>query len=249
MRLLIGLHGDAGAGKDSVADFILEWFHYNYGSSYNARRYSFAKPVYELAAVILGVTPEFLARRNGKETNQWFHVTQSSLERARNVWNKYGLDRYEDFAYVWPIFEDKYLNPQSCFNVGGDGLYSLYISPRKMLQLIGTELGRELVSQSIWTDTLLFQLEQDVPDAAVVTDVRFDNEGVIIHDNGLGFQPNVLHVVSAMTTYSIKTSHPSEGGINPKLFTHAFENKFEGLDNLRTDVIKYCEKNFAPMIG
>ncbi|QXV85193.1 dNMP kinase [Escherichia phage TrudiGerster] len=248
MSVLVGLHGEAGAGKDTVAKLMLEWCNDTF-PTYLARQYSFAKPVYELASVILGVTPEFLGERRGKEVSQWFNVTQSQLERARDVWFKYGIDKYEDFSYVWPIFEGKYLDPQQLISQE-EALYSVFISPRKMLQLVGTELGRQLVHERIWLIILEQSIAKDDPDVAVVTDVRFPNEGELIREtNRLDMDSLLVNVVPAEREYTIKTNHPSENGIPVKYITHEFVNTFEGMHNLKLEVNNFCDLELEPLVG
>ncbi|UIR90626.1 dNMP kinase [Escherichia phage PSa2] len=250
MSVLVGLHGEAGAGKDTVAELMIDWCNDTFPTCLS-RSYSFAKPVYELASVILGVTPEFLGERRGKEIDQWFTVTQSQLERARDVWFKYGIDKFEDFSYVWPIFEGKYLDPQQLIGQADDALYSVFISPRKMLQLVGTELGRQLVHERIWLIILEQSIDKDDPDVAIVTDVRFPNEGeLIMETNTLDMDSMLIKVESGITNkYRIETDHPSESGIPEKYISHKFENTFNGLDALRTDVYHFCDLELEPLVG
>ncbi|EJB4242329.1 hypothetical protein MT068_001394 [Salmonella enterica] len=249
MSVLVGLHGEAGAGKDTVAKLMINWCNDTFPTCL-ARRYSFAKPVYELASVILGVTPEFLGERRGKEISQWFTVTQSQLERARDVWFKYGIDKFEDFSYIWPIFEGKYLDPQQLVGQEEDALYSVFISPRKMLQLVGTELGRQLVHERIWLIILEQSIAKDDPDVAVVTDVRFPNEGELIRDtNRLDMDSLLINVVPAEREYTIKTNHPSENGIPVKYLTHELVNSFDGMNNLKLEVYNFCDLELEPLVG
>ncbi|EJT0117324.1 hypothetical protein NVX19_003600 [Salmonella enterica] len=249
MSVLVGLHGEAGAGKDTVAKLMLEWCDDTFPTC-QSRAYSFAKPVYELASVILGVTPEFLGERRGKEIPQWFTVTQAQLERARDVWFKYGIDKFEDFSYVWPIFEGKYLDPQQLVAAAEDALYSVFISPRKMLQLVGTELGRQLVHERIWLIILEQSIAKDDPDVAVVTDVRFPNEGELIREtNHLDMDSLLLNVVPAEAEYTIKTDHPSEKGIPAKYITHELVNRFDGINNLKLEVYNFCDLELEPLVG
>ncbi|WGG14389.1 dNMP kinase [Salmonella phage phC17] len=250
MSVLVGLHGEAGSGKDTVAKLIIDWCNDTYPTCLS-RRYSFAKPVYELASIILGVTPEFLGERRGKEIDQWFTVTQSQLERARDVWFKYGIDKFEDFSYVWPIFEEKYLNPQQLISENKeDGLYSLFISPRKMLQLVGTELGRQLVHERIWLIILEQSIAKDDPDVAVITDVRFPNEGELLREtNHLDMDSLIVNVVPAEQKFTIKSDHPSESGIPAKYITHELVNKFDGINNLKLEVYNFCDLELEPLVG
>jgi hypothetical protein len=63
----------------------------------------------------------------------------------------------------------------------------LGVSPRQFMQKMGTEFGREMISDSLWVQSLL-ERNRNAP-VLIVSDVRFENEasairargGVIIH--------------------------------------------------------------------
>lgn len=59
-------------------------------------------------------------------------------------------------------------------------------SPRELLQLLGTEFGRNMICDSIWIDIAMQKVEQYAAAGvhAVVTDVRFDNEAEAIRNRG-----------------------------------------------------------------
>ncbi len=96
MSVLVGLHGEAGSGKDTVAKLIIDWCNDTYPTCL-PRRYSFAKPVYELASVILGVTPEFLGERRGKRLTNGLRSHNLNWSEPE-LWFKYGIDKFEDFV-------------------------------------------------------------------------------------------------------------------------------------------------------
>jgi hypothetical protein len=50
------------------------------------------------------------------------------------------------------------------------------LSPRQMAQLVGTEMGRDIISQDIWLKRMQVQWNTFVPTVALITDVRFQNE-------------------------------------------------------------------------
>lgn len=60
------------------------------------------------------------------------------------------------------------------------------VSPRQLLQTLGTEWGRELVHPQLWTLVLVKKVahlvERGVP--VIVTDVRFENEADTIREMG-----------------------------------------------------------------
>lgn len=83
----------------------------------------------------------------GADLTRWAHVTMPTALNALDEW----------WSWMWNL--DKTL------------------TPRHTLQTIGSEMGRELLSQNIWVSTLCSRLN-DEPDNAtvVVSDGRFNNE-------------------------------------------------------------------------
>lgn len=242
---IIGLYGEAGAGKDAVANFLLERAHLD---EYKTGRFSFAAPVYALAAVILSTTPEKLARRRFKEVPQWFLITNTSLEAARDLFNKYGLDRYEEFSDVWPIFEEKYIRSyertweEDSLNPESDR--SVYISPRRMLQLVGTEFGREMLNENVWLTTLLNEINKVAPDVAVVTDVRFPNElSFIAESNDEDVDSYVLEIQRPHNPDRTESKHKSEQRLDSTKIKEVILND-GSLEELQSKVIAFCDKEF-----
>ena len=56
------------------------------------------------------------------------------------------------------------------------------LTPRKILQLLGTEAGRHIIHPNIWVNALFSDYKPE--DNWIVTDVRFPNEADIIKDKG-----------------------------------------------------------------
>lgn len=81
-----------------------------------------------------------------------------------------------------------------------DVIPALGVSPRYMMQTLGTEWGRRLVNQDIWLILGYNKLLKDGP-GMVVSDVRFENEakwirergGTIIHVFRPGIEPVAAH--------------------------------------------------------
>lgn len=59
-------------------------------------------------------------------------------------------------------------------------------SPRQLMQTLGTEWGRNLVSQTLWTTHMRRRIDQAIRagDDVVITDVRFNTEAVMIKSLG-----------------------------------------------------------------
>jgi len=56
------------------------------------------------------------------------------------------------------------------------------LTPRKLLQLLGTEAGREIIHPNIWVNALFADYSKD--SNWIITDVRFPNEAKAIKDKG-----------------------------------------------------------------
>ena len=50
-----------------------------------------------------------------------------------------------------------------------------YMTVREVLQLVGTDMFRDL-NPSVWIDSCLRQIEEDQSEVALISDVRFENE-------------------------------------------------------------------------
>lgn len=151
--MLIGLAGAAGAGKGSVASFLV---------AQGFGEIAFADPIYAAVSAMTGISVEKLKDRTLKER---------------------------------PI----------------DGIGR---SPRELLQLFGTEFGRNLISKSIWIDLAMQKVEgySSAGVSVVVTDVRFDNEAQAIKDRGGLVWQVVRDAPSCLTDGAAR--HASEGGIS-----------------------------------
>lgn len=55
------------------------------------------------------------------------------------------------------------------------------VTPRSMMQTVGTEWGRQMVHPDLWVRSLLARIP---PQGAIISDVRFDNEASAILDRG-----------------------------------------------------------------
>lgn len=99
--------------------------------------------------------------------------------RLRNIIDHYGWDGYKDTIY--------------------------YNEIRRNLQVLGTECGRKIVSDTIWVDALLDDLDDG---KYVIADVRFPNEADGIRDRGGKIYRVIRGGVGAFN------NHPSETALD-----------------------------------
>tara|TARA_R110000868_G_scaffold16913_1_gene74939 strand:+ start:13861 stop:14400 length:540 start_codon:yes stop_codon:yes gene_type:complete len=71
-----------------------------------------------------------------------------------------------------------------------------------LLQTVGTEVFRDHVSRSIWSETLRYTIEEEQPDIAIITDVRFPEEVKLVR------QYSGVTVKVQRYTETNGTSHP-----------------------------------------
>jgi len=88
-------------------------------------------------------------------------------------------------------------------------------SPRELMQLLGTEFGRTLVSQNIWVSSLEKNLDDN---NYVIDDVRFANEAAMIRAHG----GVIVRVVRGLD--DTPDEHVSEAGINSELINYEIQN-------------------------
>lgn len=81
------------------------------------------------------------------------------------------------------------------------------VSPREMMQTLGTEWGRDRISQTIWLDSLVYRVGASIHSRIVISDVRFENEAEAIRSMG----GTIIHL--GRNTTEVVDTHASEAGI------------------------------------
>ena len=139
---LIGIAGQARAGKDTLASYMLD----NLDGTWS--RSSFADPIKEMLKVI-------------------------------------GVDCSDDAKAV--------IDERFCY------------TPRHMMQILGTEWGREMIHGNIWVEAFA---RLNAGKCRIVPDVRFENEADLVREHGV-----LIHLVGRG---GIDGSHVSENAITFK---------------------------------
>lgn len=199
-KVLIGLSGEAGSGKDFGAALMAEML--------GGEVISFAKPVYELSSIMFGTTVAELARRSTKESYSWFSITQRSLIEAADylaeLVHQLGIDCDHIYAIQDFIFTELEPFEEPISHFVEDTIAVYRISPRKILELIGTELGRKRVTTGIWSDLVKNKFTSS-EHSIIITDVRFPNEHELVKSSG-GYR---FEIVAPSNPNAIKSTHES----------------------------------------
>lgn len=81
-------------------------------------------------------------------------------------------------------------------------------SPRRAMQLFGTEFGREL-REDLWIHHARVLLDSPFTEGLIISDVRFENEAAWLRSAG----GKLLHVERPYNPNAIAPAHASEGGV------------------------------------
>jgi hypothetical protein len=212
---LIAISGKAGSGKDLVGQ-IIQYIIYKkslesgtitdvghsigdmtkYGEFCSGWKVvKFADKLKDCVCLILGCTREEIEDREFKETllgdewqgyqiswdvpsGQWeglFNTGGDALDYLKDN----GLDVNSDYTYTDGIDEEL--------------IRKIELTPRKILQLLGTECGRNIIHPNIWVNSTFsdFKPFAKIPNhpytlypSWIITDVRFPNEVERIHKEG-----------------------------------------------------------------
>lgn len=152
--MLIGILGNAGAGKDTLANEIC--------SIVKFPKYSFAGPIKDIVNSLFGWD---VRHAEG-------HLKDSKVElgepNLRLFYYKLGWYNLPHEIYHVPTHR-AYLSLLNQF-------YEPVGTPRRAYQLFGTELGRRLIGSDVWINL--------APSTAVIADVRYNNEADHIRSQG-----------------------------------------------------------------
>lgn len=229
---LIGISGKAGAGKDLTAYIILALIagfskkelkeggiqgNLEALSGYTIEK--FANPLKDMVCIILGCTREQLEDRVFKEKElgeEWLLYRTTS---------SYGAPDEINVESTGAFHESKEIP-----------------TPRRILQLLGTNCGRDIIHPNIWVNALFSKYkEESIYDPRsktggmggsnwVITDMRFPNEMKAIQDRGgitIRINRNGLE----------KSDHASETALDDANFDYIINN-----NGTVTNLVEYVQE-------
>ena len=196
MNNLIGISGKAGSGKDLVYTIIKDLF-----PEMNWGRIRFSDKLKDMVCLLLNCTREQLEDREFKEKElgkEWVKYELSYISHSRlsygdcpEYYEKYFCSKEEAIEYIKGDLEVD----QSSIEISEIGL-----TPRLLLQLLGTECGRKIIHPNIWVSATFAEYKPQhfrtvkyqgsfvdhlttMPNW-IITDVRFPNEAKAVKDRG-----------------------------------------------------------------
>lgn len=206
--MIIAVSGKIGSGKDTVGNIINYLTSIHNGSDYNdSVDYSqledsweikkFADKLKDIVCMLIGCTREQLEDRTFKEAP------------LGPEWDRWGFDTYYMGEKVGKIEDNGlYTTEEEAIKAERNMRISLQwakdlevkfgktqMTPRLMLQLLGTDCGRDIIHSNIWVNSLMADYKpvplwgrestqiSDLP-KWLITDTRFPNEAGAVLDKG-----------------------------------------------------------------
>lgn len=157
--MIIGLVGKAGVGKDTAAQIL--------SKLKNIPIASFARPLHEAAKFVFG---DDCLERDKKETPMPFGV--HGFGNFYDNWLIPFLET-EEVRFITKDDESFLKQPFPVFTQPNTGRFYEELSPRKFMQLLGTECFR------FCKDDFFVRLMQNSYKDVIIPDVRFENEAAI----------------------------------------------------------------------
>lgn len=207
--MIIGIHGKKQHGKDTVASIIqyltsplktentpFEEFRKDFGNKRGFdshwKRKIFAGKLKEIVCLLIGCTMEQLEDNEFKETplgEEWtrYAYADGHNDHYRNEeWSK---SMHSVFCSKERYEEEVRINWQTA--------YKSELTPRLLLQLLGTECGRNIIHPNLWVNATMADYKSNHPGEFdeifnktlyppdsfpkwLITDVRFPNEAEAI---------------------------------------------------------------------
>lgn len=185
-KCILGVSGQTNSGKDTIADYLV--------ADRGFVRVALADPIKRFCHQVFGFSKEQLwgPSRHRNAVDHRFDKPEA-WELAELQLNLHGtqfcrhLLAKEDVAEAVKALSHWFFWMQAQASLG-----KLEISPRVVLQLLGTEWGREAISENIWIDDLLRTAKTLLREDGSTRCVRYDPLFGVIGTHG---SPTILGVV------------------------------------------------------
>lgn len=188
--MILGINGRIGSGKDTIAQMIID----NSNKKWEVKK--FAGKLKQITALLIGCTVEDLEDREFKEKvlEGWdcyeyeYIYGDTSIKKGLSV--KEPDEEYEFMSGKFAVLD--YCEERA-------------LTPRLLMQLLGTECGREIIHPNIWCNSTFSDyiegdveqwkhvgkeipyIEPIIPKSGsnwIITDLRFPNEAEAIKEKG-----------------------------------------------------------------
>lgn len=188
---LIGIGGKMQSGKDTTAKIIMDL---KKDKPWKILR--FADSVKDIVCILLNCTRDDLENNDFKNKElgeEWWYY--------RNM-----ISDYNFFGGLYTTKKDAELI--AGFSSNKTKTILIKLTPRKLLQLIGTECGRNIIHPNIWINCLkskydLYKNDYNI----IIPDLRFNNEAEFIEKNN-------GKIIIVYRKIDNESDHPSETSLS-----------------------------------
>ena len=227
---IISISGKIGAGKDEVARIIQRATNYHF----EIRR--FADNLKDMVCILINCSREQLENRQFKEKElgeEWWYFEDISVNIKKGSIYDYNTNREKESSEYYKLVKP---------------------TPRLLMQLLGTECGRQILHPNVWVNSLmsehkpalehqkdLFDVpEVEIPDVNQTTWIKEQYPNWIIPDTRF---PNELKAIKDRGGITIRVNRPDfvENALTGEKFpvkVHRNEHPSEtALDNAEFDYV------------
>jgi len=165
MTTVIGICGQMGAGKDTVADYLVDNFNY--------KKIALADPFKEFAKHVFNFSDEQLWGESN-ERNKVDHRCETPAYWATSLY-RFSTHK-EKFIKTLRNGEDEAaLESLTSWMLMVHDEFNKKLTARSVLQTLGTEWGQS-IEKTIWVNAALHTINKDPHTKFVISDVRFKHE-------------------------------------------------------------------------
>lgn len=243
--MLIGFCGKANAGKDTAADFLV--------SAHGFKKTAFAAKVKSFCAEVFALSPNQLHDFAQKEAvlpadhDLPFSTAAEMSAIAASAWADVFDMTFDEWsplgvAHRKPLERYPFKSPEQIITAlttrlmywfelrAGHRMMADFcksLSPRQIMQWVGTEVGREIYPD-LWAEATLHRVRlwTDQRENVIVSDVRFPNEVDMINAaNGV-----VVRVLRPDAPTTKEASHVSETDLDRLSYRFTLHNLAPGME-------------------
>lgn len=228
-KTVVGLGYIARAGKDTIADYMVQ--------EHGFRKTSFATALKEgIGRGVFGFSDNQLYGDEKEEIDEFW-------DNRLNIYEVELTDPFEEHQTFSTLrttgeyregdtwYDPEYGMPKTIGNVK-----RLPITPRLVLQLAGTEGGRNVFGWPLWVETVARRIQDSDHDRWVIPDVRFPNEAeAVIQWNGQVYEVEreVAHASGGTKGHDSETAMEKFDGWTDIVHNNSsFEDLYKGIEEI-----------------
>ena len=220
--MIIGISGKIGSGKDTVGE-IIQYLSSKETGTFTAWKnavkahgpdstvqwevHKFADALKDITCRLIGCTREQLEDREFKN------------KPLGEEWHRYHIQRAEGrrLLFMYATFDEA---NEHAKKFEDSEVVKIELTPRKILQLLGTEAGREMIHPNIWVNATFAKYKSTTTSRFGVMDAKsgdiiHESESIEIEDHILGKYPN--WIITDMRFTNEKKAIEERGGVSIRI--------------------------------